>query len=117
VRYAVLLTETEPEAWDRATEAQREAALAAHRAFDDEVARRGRMLGGRALDRPETATTLRTVDGAWTVADGPFAETTEQLGGFYVVDMPDLDAMLAAARLLPTGYTVEIRPVVDVPDR
>jgi hypothetical protein len=116
VRYVVLLTEAEPEAWDRATGAEREAVLAAHRAFDDEVVRRGEMLGGRALDRSETATTLRSVDGGWTVVDGPFAETAEQLGGFYVVDMPDLDAMIAAARLLPAGYTVEIRPVVDVPD-
>ena len=116
MRYVVLLTETEPEAWDRATEAERQAVLVAHRAFDDEVARRGEVLGGRALDRSDTATTLRSVDGTWTVTDGPFAESAEQLGGFYVVDMPDLDAMIAAARLLPTGYTIEIRPVVDVPD-
>ena len=116
MRYAVLLSETEPEAWDRATEAELEAVLAAHRAFDDEVARRGELLGGRALDRSDTATTLRAVDGTWTLTDGPFAESVEQLGGFYVVEMPDLDAMIAAARLLPTGYTIEIRPVVDVPD-
>ena len=116
MRYVVLLSETEPEAWDRAPDEERQAVLAAHRAFDDEVERRGTILDGRALDRSETATTLRATDDGWRITDGPFAETAEQLGGFYVVEMPDLDAMLAAARLLPRGYTIEIRPVVSVPD-
>lgn len=116
MRYVVLLTETAPEAWDRATEAQRQSVIDAHRAFDDEVGRLGAILDGRALDRSDTATTLRNVDGDWRITDGPFAETAEQLGGFYVVEMPDLDAMIAAAKRLPRGYTVEIRPVVSVPD-
>ncbi|MGA9749319.1 MAG: YciI family protein [Nocardioides sp.] len=116
MRYVALLTETAPEAWDLATEAEREAVIEAHRAFDAEIERRGEILDGRALDRSETATTLRYADGSWRITDGPFAETVEQLGGFYVVEMPDLDAMIAAARLLPTGYTVEIRPVVSIPD-
>jgi hypothetical protein len=114
VRYVLLLAEADPSARDRATEEERAAVTAAHRTFDDEVERRGRILGGQALDRTDTATTLRTADGVTTVTDGPFAETVEQLGGFYVVDLPDLDAVIETARLLPPRYTVEIRPVVPV---
>ena len=46
------------------------------------------------------------------VTDGPYAETVEQLGGFYLVDLPDLDAAVGAARLLPSAYTIEVRPVL-----
>ena len=45
------------------------------------------------------------------VTDGPYAETVEQLGGFYLVELPDLDAAVEAARLLPSAYTIEVRPV------
>ncbi|HET6653989.1 MAG TPA: YciI family protein [Nocardioides sp.] len=114
MRYVLLLAEVDPSAWDRATEGGRQGVLAAHRAFDEAVAQRGKILGGEALDRTDTATTLRTVDGVTTVTDGPFAETAEQVGGFYVVDLPDLDAAIETARLLPPRYTVEIRPVVPV---
>ena len=116
MKYVVLLAEGDPTAWDRAGDAERQAIIAAHRAYDEAVARRGEVLGGRALDRADTATTLRSVDGTWTVTDGPFTETADQLGGFYVVELPDLDAAIETARLLPAGYAIEIRPVVGVPD-
>ena len=48
------------------------------------------------------------------VSDGPYAETVEQLSGFYLVDLPDLDAAIAVARLLPPAYTLEIRPAIHV---
>ena len=47
------------------------------------------------------------------MTDGPFAETVEQLGGFFLVDLPDLDTAVEIARLLPPAYSVEVRPVVD----
>ena len=75
----------------------------------------GANLGSAALGDAETATTLRTgADGARTVTDGPFAELAEQVGGYYDVELPDLDAAIAAACLLPPAYTVEIRPVIRI---
>ena len=50
------------------------------------------------------------------MTEGPFAETVEQMGGFWLVDLPDLDAAVEAARLLPDAYSVEVRPVIDMGD-
>jgi hypothetical protein len=73
------------------------------------------MLAGEALTGVATATTLRPDgDGRRVVTDGPYAETAEQLGGFYVVEAPDLDTMTELCALLPAGYTLEVRPVADL---
>lgn len=69
---------------------------------------------GNGLELTGTATTVRTAgDGAKSVHDGPFAETREQLGGYYLIDVPDLDAALAIAKRMPIRGegSVEIRPV------
>ncbi len=116
MKYVLLLAESDPDAWDTATDEQRQAVLEAHRAFDREVRRRGSLVAGEALAGVETATTLRPVHGVRTVTDGPYAETTEQIGGFYVIDVPDLDVAVQLCELLPLGYTVEIRPVVEIED-
>ena len=112
--FLVLLTDEDPESWDRATEAEREAVMDAHRAFDQAVRERGAMLGGEALAGTETARTLRTLGGVRQVVDGPYAETVEQLGGFYVIDVADMDAALDLCRILPEGYTIEVRPVIQI---
>lgn len=72
---------------------------------------------GAGLKNSAAATTLRTAGGAQTLHDGPFAETKEQLGGFYVVDAPDLDAAIAIARRVPLyrDGAVEIRPLMTPP--
>lgn len=71
------------------------------------------IVAGEALDEASTATVLRTdSDGATTLTEGPYAEVLEGLGGFYVVDAPDLDTLVTLLRLLPP-YDMEIRPVVD----
>jgi hypothetical protein len=80
----------------------------------------GVMLAGEALQGSETATTVRVRDGQRLTSDGPFAETKEVLGGYYVIDVPDLDAALEWAEKIPSvGYgSVEVRPVMvfdDVP--
>ena len=54
------------------------------------------------------------MDGKATVTDGPFVESVEQVGGYYDVELPDLDTAIAAARLLPRSYAVEVRPTVQV---
>jgi hypothetical protein len=71
--------------------------------------------GNNALQGLDTATTVRERDGERLVADGPFAETKEMLGGYYLIDVPDLDAALAWAAKVPNAPygSVEVRPVVE----
>jgi hypothetical protein len=74
----------------------------------------GAMVGGDALQGLDTATTVRVRDDETLVTDGPFAETKEMLGGYYLIDVPDLDAALAWAAKIPSvGYgSVEVRPIM-----
>lgn len=75
----------------------------------------GVLRGGEGLKGVETATSLRIRGGKTETMDGPFAETREHLGGYYVIDVPDLDAALTYAALLPSaGFgTIEVRPLMD----
>jgi hypothetical protein len=77
----------------------------------------GQFLGAGPLQPVATATSLRIREGKRLVTDGPFAETREQLGGYFLVDAADLDAAIAIAARIPGARkgTVEIRPVMDVP--
>lgn len=72
------------------------------------------IVGGAGLKGTQSATTLKTVNGKTSLHDGPFAETKEQLGGFYLIDVADLDAAIAIARKLPLAAdgSVEVRPVL-----
>ena len=76
-----------------------------------------RLTGGTALQLPETAKTLRIEDGEPLVQDGPYAETKEQLGGFFILDLPSMEAALDWARRCPIapGGVVEVRPAVHQP--
>ncbi len=109
-----MLIAVDPGAWERASEEDRTEYVDAHDAFERAVAARGSKVSGAPLASADTATTLRHVDGALTVTDGPFVELVEQVAGFYLVDLPDLDAAVAACSLLPRAYTVEIRPTVEI---
>ncbi|MDO6591121.1 YciI family protein [Loktanella sp. D2R18] len=75
----------------------------------------GVLASGEGLQGIETATSLRIKSGKVETMDGPFAETREHLGGYYVVDVPDLDAALKYAALLPSANfgTIEVRPLMD----
>lgn len=75
----------------------------------------GVLVAGDALKGIETATSLRIRGGKTEIMDGPFATTQEHLGGYYVVDMPDLDAVLKYAAMLPSALfgTIEVRPLMD----
>ena len=77
----------------------------------------GAMVSGAPLEPVTAATSVRIRDGADVVTDGPFAETKEILGGYYLIDVPDLDAALKWARQMPNiRYgTVEVRPVMEIP--
>jgi hypothetical protein len=86
---------------------------AAHMRLGAELAESGAMVGGNRLRPSETATTIRTTDGTQSLHDGPYAETREQLGGYYMIEAPDLDAAIAWGKKIPGGpnYAIEVRPV------
>ena len=82
--------------------------------YTEELQKAGVMKGGEALQLPDTATTVRVRDSETLLTDGPFAETKEILGGFYLIDVEDLDTALGWAAKMPNiEYgTVEVRPVM-----
>jgi hypothetical protein len=94
-----------------------QAEMEGYNAFTEEVQRRGVMLGGDALEPTSTATTVRVQDGRTTATDGPFAETKEALGGFYLVDARDLDEAIELAAMIPAAKhgAIEIRPIWEMP--
>lgn len=112
-RYLILIA-YEPWDWSTASEEVRAAFFEQHRAFSAFVAERGKEVASAALADTDTATTVRHVDGEVVVSDGPFAETAEMIGGYYEVELPDLDTAIEAAALLPPTYSLEIRPVIDI---
>lgn len=83
-----------------------------------ELASNGQFVAASPLHPISTATSVRVRDGQRQVTDGPFAETTEQLGGYYIVDVDNLDDAIAIAGRLPPAKkgTVEIRPIYELPD-
>ena len=89
--------------------------MAEYNAFSKELNDAGVNLGGEALQPNPTATTIRVRDGKTVTTDGPFAETKEGLGGFYLIEAKDLDEALAWGAKCPGSWygTVEVRPVMD----
>lgn len=86
-------------------------------AFTKEVRERGIFEGGQPLDRVSTATTVRIREGETLVSDGPFAETKEVLGGYYLLDCRNLDEALECAAKIPTVKygSIEVRPIMQIP--
>jgi hypothetical protein len=119
MQYALLIHEPEAEAYPdgHAGKAWQDI-VAAHTAFGGEMAQAGVMRGGAGLQSTATATTVRVTAHGRTVHDGPFAETREQLGGLYMIEVPDLDAAIDWAKKLPISRTgsIEIRPMLSAPD-
>ncbi len=93
------------------------AEMPAWMAFSQALVEAGAMVAGEPLHPISTATTVRVRDDEVLTTDGPFAETKEQLGGYYIIDVPDLDAAIEWAEKVPlVGYgSVEIRPVMEIP--
>jgi len=89
--------------------------MAEYNAFTAHLRERDAMIAGEALDGVATATTVRVVDGRTVATDGPFAETKETLGGFYLVEAADLDEAIAYAAMIPGARhgCIEVRPVWD----
>ena len=111
--YTILIYET-PDDFGARTDAKRKDAYwGAYRAYTVALREAGVMVGGHGLQPAAVATIVRQRDGKRQVQDGPYAEAKEQLGGYYVIDVPDLDAALSwAARCPSSGYgTIEVRPI------
>ena len=100
-----------------ATPEQMTEMIGAYGAFTQALVKAGALVTADRLQPVANATTVRGSNGAMQLHDGPFAETKEQLGGYYVVEAPDLDAALAWARTCPGAIngSVEVRPVFAMP--
>jgi hypothetical protein len=121
MRYMFLIYSRETD-MDQMTAAERGQLRAAHWAVMDETRAKGIFQGAEPLHPTATATTVRTEGGKSLVLDGPFAETKEQLAGYYILDCKDLDEAIAWATRIPTackGGTgcIEIRPIAQLPAR
>ena len=101
--------------WVNATEADMAASFDAHTVFSDAAGKAGALLGGEALEPSNTATTVRVRDDERMLTDGPFAETKEQLGGYYLLEAKDLDEALTWAAQIPEAKfgAVEVRPIME----
>jgi hypothetical protein len=98
-------------------QAERESCYVESTQFAHELHASGRYLGANPLHPVATATSVRVRDGKRLVTDGPFAETREQLGGYFLIDAKDLDEAIGLAARIPGARkgTVEIRPVIEMP--
>ena len=110
-KYMVLIYENEA-GWANAGPQDFDQAMQAHNAFGQNNA--AALRGGDALQPTSTATSIRKdASGGFTVTDGPFAETKEALGGYYLIEAADLDAAIAVAKQVPAPHGgVEVRPVM-----
>jgi len=117
MQYMLLFTESPAHFALRNDPGKAPAYWGAWSAYCDALAKSGIMVSGAGLQPPETATTVRLRDGRREVHDGPYAESKEMLGGFFVIEVPDLDAALEwAARSPSASYgSTEVRPVLPPP--
>ena len=110
----LLLIYGEEKAWTDMSEAERNRMFGEYRTFTDEIKKSGHWVGGNPLQPIHTATTVRVRSGKPQTTDGPFAETREQLGGYYLIEAKDLDeATRIAARIPGARYgSIEVRPIM-----
>ena len=114
MKYMLLIYHDE-QAWDGLTEAERQRIYGEYRQFTEQIKASGQHLAGTQLQPISAATSVRMRDADRLVTDGPFAETKEQLGGYYLIDAKDLDEALAVAARIPSARTgtIEVRPVQE----
>ena len=114
----MLLIYDDEKVWQTMPEAESAQLFGEYMAFTKQIKDSGHFRSGDALQPIQTATTVRVRDGKTSRTDGPFAETREQLGGYYIVDAKDLDEATAIAARIPSAKigSIEIRPVMPTPD-
>jgi hypothetical protein len=122
VQYLLLIYGDEhamDEAMGIASEAEQAESMKAWFDYTDWLVEKGWMRAGEALEPTATATSVRAITGEPVLTDGPFAETKEQLGGFYLIETDDLDDAIEAASRCPGARygTIEVRPIAVLPER
>jgi len=115
MNYMIMIYETEA-AFRARSDEHRAVYWGAYKAYTLALKEAGVMTGGHGLQPPLAATTVRMAGGVRTVQDGPYAEAKEQLGGYYILDVPDLDTALGWAARCPAAAdgAVEVRPVLTM---
>jgi hypothetical protein len=116
MRYMLLIYGDETK-WDKMPEPERGAIFQQYREFIDDIRKTGVFRAGDPLERTSTATTVRGTQGKTITTDGPFAETKEQLGGYFIVEAQNLDEAIAVAARIPSvrvGSSIEVRPIMDM---
>ena len=116
-QYLLLIYDNEA-AWTDIPAPEQERLFGAYMALAHDLRDKGQLRGGEALERASTATCLRKQGGKIVHTDGPYAETKEQLGGFFLVEAKDLDEALAIAARIPSvdvKGTIEVRPIMPTP--
>jgi len=115
MRYLLLIYTQETD--EQPPEDVANASHAAYGAFTADIKARGLFQAGEALTPTSTATTVRVVDGETVTTDGPFAETKEALGGFYLIEARDLDEAIETAAKIPAAAfgSIEVRPIWELP--
>jgi hypothetical protein len=103
--------------WSRLKKTEQDQAIAAYTAYTEALTKAGVLRGTNRLQPSSTATRVRVASGKSQVLDGPYADSKEQLGGYYLIDVPDLDAALSWAARCPAAShgIVEVRPVRPAP--
>jgi hypothetical protein len=109
----LLMLYSEEGGWSQLTKEQQDQGMAAYRAYTEALQKAGVLKGSNRLQPTSAATTVRLANGKPHVLDGPYVESKEQIGGYYLIDVADLDAAISwAARCPGAGHgTVEVRPV------
>ncbi|MCU1241612.1 MAG: hypothetical protein JWO71_2338 [Candidatus Acidoferrum typicum] len=112
MQYLLMLYANET-GWSNLTKAQQEQGMAAYTAYTEALKKAGVWKGSNRLQPINSATTVRVADGKSQVLDGPYIETKEQIGGYYLIDVPDLDSAISWAARCPSAShgVVEVRPV------
>jgi hypothetical protein len=114
MKYMLLIHDDE-QGWAKLSEAERQKMYAEYGQFGQQIKAAGQHLAGAQLQPTTMATSVRVRDGKRLVTDGPFAETREQLGGYYLIEAKDLDEAIGVAARIPSARfgTIEVRPVVE----
>ena len=114
MKYLCLIYENEKN-WETMAPAQYESIMHEYFDFTEDIAKNGKLIAGEALQPTGTATTVRVRNGKLSTTDGPFAETKEQLGGFYLIEAKDLNEAIQIASRIPTARlgSIEVRPIMD----
>ena len=114
MKYLCLIYENEKN-WETMPQSDAEAIMKEYFAFTEDIRKNGKYVAGEALQPTPTATTVRVRTGKISTTDGPFVETKEQLGGFYLIDAKDLNDAIQVAARIPSARlgSIEVRPVVD----